>query len=162
MPVLISDTNIIIDLEEGHILKELFSLPFSFAVPDILYFEELENSHEYLLDYGLLLQELSIHSLKEVTTIIEKYPKPSRNDCFALMLAKQEQCPLLTGDEDLRSAAREEGVACMGTLWVVEHMVQYDIITKKTAFNAYQEMKNRKRRLPWNDAFNRLEALATQ
>jgi predicted nucleic acid-binding protein len=26
------------------------------------------------------------------------YTQASRNDCFALALAKQEQCPLLTGD----------------------------------------------------------------
>ena len=34
--LLVSDTNIFIDLEEGNLLNEFFALPYEIAVPDIL------------------------------------------------------------------------------------------------------------------------------
>lgn len=43
MQLLISDANILIDLEEGEILDIFFQLPYQFSVPDILFFEELED-----------------------------------------------------------------------------------------------------------------------
>ncbi|MFV3328184.1 hypothetical protein ACNFG0_17185 [Pseudomonas sp. NY15372] len=59
MQLLISDANILIDLEEGELLDELFRLPYQFTVPDILFFEELEAQHGHLLRRGLSLGELS-------------------------------------------------------------------------------------------------------
>ena len=39
-----------------------------------------------------------------------KYSRPSLMDHSALALAMQEKCPLLSGDKDLRVAAKNEGV----------------------------------------------------
>jgi hypothetical protein len=41
MPVLVSDTSVIIDLERGVLLEDLFRLPFGFAMPDLLFHREL-------------------------------------------------------------------------------------------------------------------------
>ena len=41
MPVLVSDTSVLIDLERSRLLEEMFLLPFEFAVPDLLYSREL-------------------------------------------------------------------------------------------------------------------------
>ena len=43
MQVLVSDTSVLVDLERGSLLKASFSLPFQFAVPDLLYERELKN-----------------------------------------------------------------------------------------------------------------------
>ena len=83
--------------------------------------------------------------VEEITT---KYRDPSRNDCFALALAKQEKCPLLTGDKDLRKTAEEEGVIVMGTIWIVNRMVSNRIISIEQAKEAYQCMKEAGRRFP--------------
>jgi hypothetical protein len=37
MQLLISDANILIDLEEGGLLEVFFRLPYQFSVPDILF-----------------------------------------------------------------------------------------------------------------------------
>ncbi|MEX0615310.1 MAG: PIN domain-containing protein, partial [Methylophaga sp.] len=110
MQLLISDANILIDLEEGQLIALLFELPYNFSTPDILFVEELEQQHEYLLDLGLTTRELTGQSMMQVVTLTQKYTNPSRNDCFALALAKQESCPLVTGDKALRAAAANEGV----------------------------------------------------
>jgi predicted nucleic acid-binding protein len=60
--------------------------------------EELEEDHPHLQDLGLALKEVSAESMMYAMQLTGTYTQASRNDCFALALAKQEQCPLLTGD----------------------------------------------------------------
>ncbi|MFO7850690.1 MAG: PIN domain-containing protein [Spirochaetia bacterium] len=157
MQLLVSGANILIDFEEGQLLKEIFQLSYQFAIPDILYHEELASEHGQLIDLGLQIRSLTSESLSQALTIIQRYPQPSRNDCFALMLAKQEDCPLLTGDKDLRSAAEKEGTIVYGTIWLVEEMITQKIINTKTAKEAYKQMKTQGRRLPWDTARRRLQ-----
>lgn len=154
--LLISDANILIDLEVGGLMLELFKLPYQIQVPDMLFADELEADHGYLLEHGLQLGELSPASMAEVETLVIKYKQPSRYDCFALMLAKQEQCPLLTGDQNLRNAAKLENVDVKGTLWIIEAMIEHQIISIQTARAAYRNMEQQGRRLPWVLAEKRL------
>jgi predicted nucleic acid-binding protein len=158
-PLLISDANILIDLEDGELIIELFKLPFQLLVPDMLFVDELETDHSYLLEYGLQLGELTPESMTEVEVLVNKYKQPSRYDCFALVLAKQQCCPLLTGDKNLRKAAKQENVDVKGTLWIVEAMIRHQVISVQTARLAYQRMKQKGRRLPWSMAENRLSEL---
>lgn len=152
MQLLISDANILIDLEEGELIGHLFQLPYNFSTPDILFYEELESEHEYLLSLGLQLDELSGDTMLYAMKLTSEYPKPSRNDCFALALATQEQCPLLTGDKDLKNAAINESVMVRGTLWLVEMMIRRELVTIEDARLSYQKMKAGGRRLPWETA----------
>jgi hypothetical protein len=43
--LLISDANVIIDMEVGGLIKQMFRLEYEFAVPDVLYEEELRENH---------------------------------------------------------------------------------------------------------------------
>lgn len=52
MLLLTSDANILIDIEIGGLLAPMFSLDYRFAVPDVLFDEELEGQHRYLLRHG--------------------------------------------------------------------------------------------------------------
>ena len=159
MQLLISDANILIDMEEGQLLALMFRLPFEFRVPDLLFFDELEEQHAHWLDYGLQLGTLSGESVRRVSQLTHKYPKPSRNDCMALVLAQQEKCPLLTGDRDLRQAAELEGIMVQGSIWLVEQLVTHRIISLDAARQSYQRMERNGRRLPWKLAYQRLDAL---
>ncbi|MRS20404.1 DUF3368 domain-containing protein [Enterobacteriaceae bacterium RIT692] len=159
MIILISDANIIIDMEEGGLLEQLFQLPYQFVVPDLLYFDELEMHHSNLLDKGLVLRELTSTSMLYAMNLIERVRGPSRNDCFALALAKQELCPLLTGDRALSKVARTEDVEVRGTLWAVEEMIIHQIITVEIARSAYLLMQENGRRLPWDIALAQLEKI---
>lgn len=64
----------------------------------VFFVEELEEDHPHLQDLGLALKEVSAESMMYAMQLTGTYTQASRNDCFALALAKQEQCPLLTGD----------------------------------------------------------------
>lgn len=159
MQVLISDANILIDMEVGGLLEPLFALPFQFKVADLLYYDELEEQHPHLPELGLQITGLSATSMTEAMRLTVLYGSPSRYDCFALALAKQEDCPLLTGDGRLRKAAKQEAVVVMGTIWLVEQMVIHQIIDKAMAEAAYDQMEASGSRLPWKQARARLAKL---
>ncbi|EJL6741193.1 DUF3368 domain-containing protein [Vibrio cholerae] len=147
--LLISDANILIDMEEGGLLEAMFQLPYDFATPDILFFEELEEEHAHLLGLGLALKEVSSAFMMYAMKLTGTYTQASRNDCFALALAKQEQCPLLTGDMALRKAAEKEAAIVKGTVWLVSQLVVHKQINTEQARAAYSQMQANGRRLPW-------------
>lgn len=159
MQVLISDANVLIDLEEGQLLGLMFQLPFQFKVSDLLYHDELSQHHPNLPTLGLVLAELAPDGMADAFRMAQIYSGPSRYDCFSLALAKQEACPLLTGDGDLRKAAEHEAVIVKGTIWLVEQMIIHQLIDKDIARTAYENMRSAGSRLPWKLAMSRLQAL---
>ena len=160
MPLLlISDSNILIDIEVGGLTASMFSLEYDFAVPDVIYIEELQEQHAYLIEMGLQARTLDAQIVERVVVLADQYRKPSRNDLLALALAEYENCPLLTGDRYLREAAEDEGVNVKGTIWLIEQMVKYGKITVEVAEQAYGTMKNSNRRLPWNSVEQSLQEL---
>ena len=96
MQLLISDSNIFIDMEVSNLIKKMFELPYQFAVPDILYEEELKEDHENLLDYGLIMKIVSEESILYLEESLSQYSKIGFYDKLALATAKQESCPLVT------------------------------------------------------------------
>ena len=52
MLLLISDANILIDIEDGNLISVIFQLPYEIAVPDILFELELRERHSHLLQAG--------------------------------------------------------------------------------------------------------------
>ena len=111
MRLLISDANILIDMEAGALMETLFRLPMQFGIPDLLYYEEIEEGSPGLEQLGLQIIEVSGDFVKYAEKLPSQYnhtlpvkngSKPSHNDYLALALAKQESCTLLTGDANLR------------------------------------------------------------
>lgn len=152
MQLYISDANIFIDLDVCDLLSKMFDLPYTFAVPDVLYMEELEEQHGDLPGYGLQIRKLSTESITFAIELAERYSGPSFNDLFAFILAKQEACPLITGDLQLRKLAEEEGIELRGTIWIVEQMIEAGIVSCDEAQTAFDIMKRQDRRLPWDKA----------
>lgn len=159
MTWLISDANIIIDMESGGILDKMFGLPETFAVPNVLYVEELEAHHAYLPGLGLAVLEVHEEYVSEAYRLGDVYIRPSHNDLLALSLAKQERCPLLTGDASLREAAEAEQVDVRGTLWLIERLFHENIVDYHGANTAYEKMKSESRRLPWDDVKLQLQIM---
>jgi hypothetical protein len=160
MLLLISDANILIDMEAGELMETLFRLPMQFGIPDLLYFEEIEPGTPGLEDLGLRVMEIDGDYIDYASKLPTKYGgKPSHNDYLALALAKQEGCSLLTGDQALRDAASSEGVTVMGSVWLLRTMVENKLMTVDDALAALNKMKEDKRRLPWAEAERILNGL---
>lgn len=160
MLLVVSDTNVLIDIEIGGLVGSLFSLGYEIVVADVPFEEELRARHADLLTMGLGVKSLSAVSVARVAELSDRYRKASRNDLFGLVLAEQEECLLLTGDAALRAAALSEHVDVHGTLWVLEEMVRQGLITTAVAHAAYGAMEAAGRRLPWDEAHERLDQVA--
>ena len=151
MLLLISDANILIDMEDGSLIPVIFQLPYEIAVPDILFELELRERHSHLLQAGLKVKSLTAESVKKTEFLIQQYPRPSMMDHSALALALQERCSLLTGDKDLRVAAQKEGVEVHGTIWIIEKLLNQKMIQQSQAKGSFDAMKIKGSRLPWGD-----------
>lgn len=159
--LLISDANIIIDMNTGRLVRPMFRFDATFAVPDVLFEEELRADHPELVRLGLKLLELREDTVVYAGGLVEKYRRlgASINDLLALALARQEQCPLLTGDGRLRTAGKAAGVDVHGSLWLIEQMVRARTITVSQAEAGYARMREAGRRLPWGDIEQQLRKL---
>ncbi len=153
MQLLISDANILIDMEVGGILAQMFALEYEFAVPDVLFQEELNHHHPHLVEMGLQLHELQAESIAYVMEIKQRpnNMRVSTNDLFALSLAKQKNCRLITGDRALRRLSEDEGVQVHGTIWIVDQMLNAELINCEQAEEAYRLMIESGSRLPQDD-----------
>ena len=154
--MLISDTNIFIDLECCGFTVLMFELPYRFCTPDILFDQELKQQHAHLLDIGLEILILKPESIRFSFHLLARYGKTSIHDLMALSLAKQENCPLLTGDKALRDAAQNEDIQVRGTIWILEELITHNKISKDDAIEALEKMENAGRRLPFDEAKKRL------
>jgi predicted nucleic acid-binding protein len=153
MLLLISDANILIDLEVAGLLDLLFQLPMQFAMPDVLYWEEIEPGTPGLSGKGLRVLEVSGEFVQWTVAAQSQYgTSASVNDYLALALAKQESCPLLTGDQALKLIAQAENVPVMGTLWLLQTMIANHLLSHDAALAALSTMRAAKRRLPWAQA----------
>jgi predicted nucleic acid-binding protein len=149
MLLLISDSNVFIDIEDGKLTPVIFQLPYEIAVPDTLFELELGEQHRHLVEAGLKVKSLTSESVKRTEALSVKYQRPSMMDHSALALAIQEKCPLLTGDRDLRSAAKSEGVEM--PLWIIEELLNRKLIKQAQAKSSFDFMKAKGSRLPWGD-----------
>ena len=149
MLLVISDASVLIDIECGELTTAMFSLSYQFAVPDILFAEELEERHAHLLQLGLICKTMSSDLIAEAYHLHQKYLRPSVDDMLALTLAKHEDCQLLTGDKALRDAAEALHVQVHGTIWLVKQMIEDRKITIEVARVTFHRMKESGSRLPW-------------
>jgi len=156
--LVISDANVLIDMEAGGLLRAMFRLDFRFAVPDVLFEIELREHHPGLARLGLRRMELSGKSVRYVEILASdvRAKGVGRYDLFALALARQDNCLLLTGDTLMRTLAEEEGREVHGTLWLVEQMLTAGVIRPKRARQAYEAMRKASRRLPWEEVADQL------
>lgn len=158
--LLISDANILIDMEKGGITRQMFQLDAVFAVPNTLYEEELQEEHPQLPELGLRTLELTEETVAWAAELIVRYRKTgaSSNDLLALALARQEQTTLLTGDGKLRGVAEAEGIPVHGTIWLMQQLMDAEILTVQQAKTAYDHMKVARSRLPWDEVEAQLRA----
>ncbi len=152
----VTDTNIWIDLHRGGLIENAFELPLELVAPDVIISELQTPSGDSLVSFGLHMQELSGSQVLMVLDLAERYIHPSREDLFALVLAKEINAVLLTGDGSLRDAAIEEGVKVHGVIWLIDQMVEHGIIDKRERAVSLKLIVKSGSRLPCEEVKARL------
>ncbi len=157
--ILVSDTSVLIDLERGGFLEVIFALPHEFAVPDVLYHRELAGEWgERLVRLGLRVEEISSEGVERALHYRSERQVLSLPDSFALVLAKEREWLLLTGDGQLRELAAGENVECHGVLWLLDLMEEAGIPGIQLLHDGLQALAGHQRcRLPRREITIRLE-----
>jgi predicted nucleic acid-binding protein len=156
--LLISDANILIDMEVAGLVDLVFALPYEYMTPDTLFEEELRDSHEVLIQKGLKLESLSTEQVEKVERLGKTYKGVSNHDVTAMVLAQDKETPLLTGDRRLRQVCTEERIDVRGTLWLMDQLLSAELITVEGAARAYELMEEDGSRLPWDEVEKQINA----
>jgi predicted nucleic acid-binding protein len=132
MRIVISDSSCLIDLRKASLLDALLSLPYEFLIPNTLFEEELIKftaaQKRELLRRGLKVIDLPGDAVLRAQAIVRRLPKLSVHDGFAYALAEGHPgCILLTGDNELRTAASEAKMEVHGILWVIDELHRHEV-----------------------------------
>ena len=146
MKVLVSDSSILIEFSKRELLDKMFDLELQFAVPDLLFQEELIDLGSYsrqdLLGFGLRVESLDAEGVEMAIFYQSERPALSLVDSFALALADRQGWHLLTEDRTMRSVAQSKGIANMDAMWVVDRMLDADILSTAQAVAVLESMRD--------------------
>lgn len=154
--LLVTDANIWIDLAAGGLLEVVFRLPYEFAMADVT-FDELQSVDPNALSArGLGTLTLDDNGVAEVFRLGPRYHGLKVQDIFALVLCRHGGHWLLTGDKRLRKAADSEGVEVHGILWLLDRLIERQLLSPRQAAAALQAMIAAGARLPESAVRHRL------
>jgi rRNA-processing protein FCF1 len=151
------DSNVLIDINHGRLMTAFFRLPLQFVTTDFILYELENPCSSCLVSRGLAVAELTPKSIKRLQSLAVKYRQPSSPDLSVLVLAEILDIILLTGDDNLRKAAKKEGREVHGTLYIMDLMVdKFGLIERETAASALDLMRTCGSRLPHRECDRRL------
>jgi len=154
---LVLDTTVCIDLFNGQLLERAARVPYELVLPDVIVAELIHPPGEMFIQSGFSKLQLDETAIKQIIGLRERFPRPSTNDLFALLLAKINSFALLTGDDALRKAAKEEGVPVHGMLWILDRLIEYKILTPVEAADSLEKILAEGSWLPKNECEARLK-----
>lgn len=163
MDYISSDTNVWLDFVTIDRLALPFRLPYIYIMDGDAIEDELLNPPDIgkdLVKMGLRVTELTAEEFFLAEELSGKYAKPSIYDCIALAIAIKRDLILLTGDGPLRKAAKAEGVQVMGTIGVLDRLVEGNYIDSEEFQYCIKELlkhNGQKVRLPENELKKRLK-----
>ena len=104
MKVLVSDSSILIEFSKRELLDKMFDLELQFAVPDLLFHEELIDLGSYsrrdLVGFGLRVEALDAEGVELAIAYQSERPALSLVDAFALALADRQGWASPDGRQD--------------------------------------------------------------
>lgn len=153
----IVDASVLIDLEHGRVVRELFLLHHDWTAPDLVIVEVGESLESLLTGQGLKVSHLQPEEVMEVEHLRQIYKGPSIADLSCLVLAKSQNWTLIAGDLALRRAAEKEGLRVRGTLWILDELVNYKIFKGEQAADSLQRMIQNRGRFPQEEVTKRLK-----
>lgn len=165
--IVVSDTNVFIDLISVNLLDGFFSLPWEIHTTDMV-MKELKDSHqkeavETFRQQGYLrVKEFDSEELLELSDMRNQAilsSNASIQDCSVWKLTKNLGCPLLTGDNRLRKVVQKDKIEVHGILYLFDKMLEHNIIDCEAAITKLQSLFSMNTRLPKDEIDKRLELL---
>lgn len=154
--VLITDTNIWIDLDHGELLELIFHLPYQICAADFAKAEIRSIDVTVLERQGLIFQGLDKTLMAELLSLRQRKTAIAIADLEAFLLAREQGAVLVTGDRNLARLAMDEGLEVHGLLWLMDEMVQIGVLRPLRAAASLSTIIDRGARLPADECDRRI------
>lgn len=160
--VVVSDTNIFIDLYKVGLLDEFFSLTINVHTTDLIVHElKVKEQKDKILGYDkLFIKKFDMREMVELVNFQRKMQdmtNVSIQDCSVWVYAQNNDYTLLTGDNKLRKIAIKEGATVRGILYIFDKMVEEKLLTPQKACEKIQLLRLLNGRLPSREIDKRLD-----
>lgn len=164
--VVVSDTNIFIDLISVDLLDEFFHLPSEIHTTDFIVSELKDGDQQTAIQVYIANKMLYVktYSGKEIMKLagmkmnVAKGSNVSIQDCSVWHYANENGYSLLTGDAKLRRLVEKSGIVVHGILYIFDKLVEYGIIDHDTAKNKIDQLSQINNRLPIKEVQKRISA----
>lgn len=140
--IIITDTNIITDLNNANILEEFINI-------DNVYISDMVKNDEINSKTGnvKLINKFKVISatatqLIEVNNLSYTEKKLSTYDLLNFVIARDNNCILATGDNRLKNYSENNGVEVFRTLKIIKIMKDNNIISCRKAIDACNLLKH--------------------
>jgi len=163
--IVVSDTNILIDLIEADLLEQFFLLPMKVHTTDIV-ISELEIPEQKAMVNTLVNTHcLTVKTFTpEEMSRLASFVNSRRRTCnlhiadFSVWhYASENNYILLTGDGNLRKLASEDGVEVHGTIYIFDKMVELKTLSPAIAAEKLEQLYRINKRLPKSEINHRIE-----
>ena len=161
--IVVSDTNIFIDLVKLNLLEAFFSLPWDIHTTDFVISELEIPEQKAAVTAFIRRKKLTVGKMdaEEVGLIIERCNetrgKISITDFSVCHYAQKNSCTLLTGDMNLRKVAVKENISVHGILFVFDELVRHAMLPPGLAADMLKALKKINARLPLDEVDSRLK-----
>lgn len=154
--VLVSDTNIWIDLHRSDLLARVFELPHQFVTTDFVWRELRRPPGQQLTDLGLAVEALSSDEIPMLLELKQSLNNSSLADVSCYFVAKDRSWTLLTNDGALRKSGRKAELDVRGVLWILDELEHYRVLSQTELADALSSMLKAGARLPTGECQQRL------
>ena len=156
MKLIITDTNILFDIISIGALPEFFSLDYEifttvFVIQEIKKSDQKEAIEVFIRAKQLNVIQFNPDEIEEITRFVTRKNFRGITDKSILWKTLQLDCPLLTGDRKLRMGAEVHGVEVHGTIWVIERLVENDMISKAKGIQLLESLRKVNSSLPYDE-----------
>ncbi len=162
MRVVISDTNILIDLIETEMLNVFFELPIEIITTDLVVEYELDEIkskiiYEAAKNSRIEILESTAEQLKEIEKIFNEIRGISLTDSQVFYFAIKKNAILLSGDGNLRKFATQNGLEVHGIIWVFDLLEKNKFTNKKFLAIKMRKLLENNPRLPKEECIRRIK-----
>ena len=160
--IVVSDTNIFIDLVKLELLGDFFSLPWDIHTTDFVISELEVPEQKAAVTAFIKRKKLTVGKLdaEEVGIIVERSEetggKISITDFSVCHYAQKNNYTLLTGDMNLRKVAIKENISVHGILFLFDEFVKHAILPPEFAADTLKKLNEINTRLPLDEVNSRI------
>lgn len=164
MKILVNDTNIFLDLQSIGLLDKIFELPseihtVDFVVAEIITPRYADEIAEFINEGKLVVRAFTPSEILEIVTEQANAPgNLSITDCSICYYAKSGAYTLITGDRQLRKYAEAQNIEVHGILFILDKMIEYNVINKRVGADKLKELLTINIRLPKLEIDRRISA----